>query len=76
MRKLTLDIEMLDVQSFPTTRGPLNGIGTVRGAEAEAEAAATNNPKKCGDTSIADNCETGLCTFQTCPYTFDGAETC
>ncbi len=75
MRKLTLDIEMLDVQSFPTTLGPLNGIGTVRGAQVEAEA-ATNNPKKCGDTSIADNCETGLCTFETCPATFDGGATC
>jgi hypothetical protein len=74
MRKLTLDIETLDVQSFPTTRDALNGIGTVRGLDAEAD--ATNNPKKCGDTSIADNCETGLCTFQTCPATFDGGATC
>jgi hypothetical protein len=78
MRKLMLDIETLDVQSFPTTGGARNAIGTVHGAEA----AATNNPNKCnGDTSIADACETGLCTYQTCPYTYGdctavGNQTC
>jgi hypothetical protein len=71
MRKLKLDIENLNVQSF-TTDAVQRAVGTVHGRAEEA----TNNPRKCGDTSIADNCETGLCTFQTCPYTFDGAETC
>jgi len=73
MRKLTLDIETLNVQSFETTEGGKRALGTVFG---NGEAEATNNPKNCGDTSIADACETGLCTFQNCPYTFDGAETC
>jgi hypothetical protein len=77
MRKLTLDIETLGVQSFPTTEGGKRAAGTVHGAEA-----ATNNPNKCnGDTSIADACVTGLCTYQTCPYTYGdctaaGNQTC
>lgn len=68
MRKLTLDIETLDVQSFETTDAARRAVGTVHGAE------KTNNPRNCGDTSIADNCETGLCTAQTCPATFDSPD--
>jgi hypothetical protein len=64
MRKLSLNVDMLDVQSFETAR-PEAARGTVLGND------ATNNPRNCGDTSIADNCETGLCTPVTCPDTYN-----
>ena len=66
MRKLTLNIEKLAVESFQTLDAD-KGRGTVRGFD------PTNGGPNCnGDTSIADNCETGLCTPVTCPNTFDG----
>ncbi len=63
MRKLTLDLERLDVQSFETVGEARAARGTVRGHDQQ-----TAHGPRCGDTSIADACVTGLCTFD-CPET-------
>ena len=68
MRKLTLNLEALSVESFETMDAE-TGRGTVRGFEP-----TKGGPNKCGDTSIADACETGLCTPVTCPFTYDAVE--
>ena len=57
MRKLSLNLEKLNVQSFETTDTVRTLRGTVNGEE------KTQRGPNCGDTSIADNCVTGLCTF-------------
>jgi hypothetical protein len=63
MRKLSLDLEKLNVQSFDTTAAARSTRGTVRGHDDP-----THGGPNCGDTSIADACVTGLCTFD-CPAT-------
>lgn len=64
MRKLTLDVDTLSVQSFETDAAEKGG-GTVLGQQ------QTNGPR-CG--SAYDACHTGLCTPQTCPNTFDSPD--
>ena len=63
MRKLSLNVESLSVQSFETTEAVKDARGTVLGN------AQTQRGPNCGDTSIADACVTGLCTGD-CP-TYD-----
>ena len=65
MRKLSLNVESLSIQSFETSEAVKDARGTVHGHD------PTRAGRHCnGDTSIADACVTGLCTFETCPQTF------
>ena len=64
MRKLSLNVESLSVQSFETTEAAKDARGTVLGNQ------RTAHGPNCGDTSIADACVTGLCTYETCPATY------
>ena len=66
MRKMKLDIETLDVQSFETTAVEKAARGTVLGHEP-----TMGHNVQCG--SAYDACHTGLCTYDRCPPTY-GAE--
>ena len=63
MRKMTLSVENLSVQSFTTSKTDA-GRGTV-----VAHGNPTNGPN-CG--SAYDACQTGLCTYD-CPETYSPA---
>lgn len=65
MRKLKLDIETLNVQSFETTESGKAAKGTVLGHEP-----TQGHNVGCG--SAYDACHTGLCTFERCPPTYGG----
>ena len=62
MKKITLNVEALAVESFETLAEE-SGRGTVLAHE------PTRAGPNCGDGSIADNCVTGLCTYD-CPETY------
>jgi hypothetical protein len=73
MKKLTLKLEDLAVESFDTARVGTKG-GTVRGAELTQEATCAYT---CGKTNCGSNCNSrdgwGSCDYESCscPYTFD-----
>lgn len=59
MRKLSLNVETLNVQSFDTTQAREETRGTVLGQQQ----GNTRGHQNTCDTSIADACVTGLCTY-------------
>ncbi|HEX5724762.1 MAG TPA: hypothetical protein VFX98_04810 [Longimicrobiaceae bacterium] len=74
MRKLTLDIETLNVQSFETTAAAENGEGTVFGHEPTRghHTRCASAFDACPTGFCATNgCDTTLCTVETCPATYD-----
>lgn len=66
MRKITLDLDTLDVQTFETAAAEQSAKGTVQGHDDPTQ----GHNVGCG--SAYDACHTGLCTPQTCPNTYDG----
>jgi hypothetical protein len=76
MRKLTLDIETLNVQSFETSSAAEGRAGTVygheptRGHHTRCLSAVDACPTGfCAPTTV--DCDTTLCTVETCPETYD-----
>jgi len=74
MKKLTLKLEDLAVESFDTARAGAKG-GTVRGADGLTQEATC--PYTCGETNCGSACNSqdgyGSCEYESCscPYTFD-----
>ena len=76
MRKLTLDLETLNVQSFETgaekrDHGTVYGHAPTRGHHTQCASAFDACPTGfCAPTNTVD-CDTSLCTVDTCPETYD-----
>ncbi|HEU4883044.1 MAG TPA: hypothetical protein VFT45_12380 [Longimicrobium sp.] len=67
MRKLTLTLEALDVQSFPTTEAGGNGRGTVRGRETGATCPDADSCWNSCECSYQDTCNQPQITcYQSC----------
>ena len=60
MKKLSLEVGQLSVESFPTSRVEEDGKGTVRAAEGTAA-----NTSPCG-TCAGDTCGGGVSCFTSC----------
>ena len=76
MRKLTLDVDTLNVQSFETARvqtaqGTVFGHAPTAGNSPECRSAVDACPSRLCDTSV---CDTNLCTAETCGPTYDAVE--